>query len=135
MEQSLIHTTAASLHRLLSLYDYIAFFVTYVFTLSAMYFVYTAILAALWLILLINVHPFKKTALHYPSTDKAFIAFIVLSYVSVLGANIANIESHAYKLVCYTFVLSAPFVSLVYIFFVMFKWLASNRRCFRSSYP
>ena len=119
----------------LTLFMRLAFFVTYVFTLSAMYFVYTAILAALWLILVINVHPFKKTVLHYPSTDKAFVAFIVLFYVSILGANIANIESRAYHLVCYIFVLSAPFVSLVYIFFVMFQWLASNRRCFRSLYP
>ena len=115
----------------LTLFVRLGFFVTYMLTLSAMYFVYTAILGALWLILLINVNPFKKTAASYPSTDKAFLTFIIIFYVSILGVNIASMESHHYVPAMDIVCMSAPFVSLVYILYVVLRWIALNGRCFR----
>lgn len=54
-----------------------------------MYFVYTTLACALWLMLLINVKPFKMSVYSYQQIDSelVFIVFVSLFHVCILGIN------------------------------------------------
>ena len=107
----------------------VALFAVYAATLTSMFFVYAAIACVMWLILLTNVHPFKKDILHYPSTDSAFLTLMSIFFVSILGVNIASMEKHSYIPVMNVLVMLAPMLTVVYIFYIMINWLLSQRRC------
>ena len=108
------------------------FFITYGLTLSMMYFVYTIIILAIFLILWINIQPLKKAAARYPSTDIIFIVLLSFIYVILAGRGNANTESPVYsQFMLYVAFLSA-LVSIFYIFIVILFWFISHLKWMKS---
>jgi hypothetical protein len=63
----------------------ILFFVIYGLTLSAVFYVYAIILLVILLIAIINIDPYKKESVRYPSTDSIFFIFGSLVLTLILG--------------------------------------------------
>ena len=61
------------------------FFIIYGLTLSVIFFVYAAILLAVYLIAIINVQSFKKAAAHHLSTDTVYFILVSLCYIAAIG--------------------------------------------------
>ena len=93
----------------LGLFFRFALFVIYMLTLTSLYFTYAAIASILWLILMINVNPFKKHISFYVLIDSVFLTIISLFYILVLGENIASMEQHVYFPVLHILVTIFPF--------------------------
>ena len=76
-------------------------FICYALSPNSMYLLYAAVICTLWLILLVNVNPFKSnvSSLGYPLTDLVFLVLINLFYISLLGRDIASMEGYVY--LCY----------------------------------
>ena len=72
------------------------YFVIYGLTLSMMSFAYVLIVIATILILLINIQPYKKTAVRYPSTDTTFFVLLALLDSAILGMGLSFIKSNNY---------------------------------------
>ena len=64
-------------------------------TLSMMFFYYAAIFLVIILIAVINIQPFKKAAVHFPSTDMIFIILLDVYYTAALRRDVAeDVYSH-----------------------------------------
>ena len=109
----------------------LAFFVIYVLTQSSMFFVYAAIASTLWLILLINVNPFKKPVSSYLLTDSVFLVLISLLYISILCTVITSIKNHIYLPVINIFPVLSPFATVLYVLYIMLHWMYTWRKCGR----
>ena len=109
-----------------------AFFLVYALTLNSMFFVYALIMIMFWLILLINIHPFKKTIMvQYPSTDLAFLVLVSIFYTAILGINIGSMEARPYLSAMNILAISSPFITILYIVYIIFNWIFSQSRCRR----
>ena len=109
------------------------FFFTFGLTLSAMFFIYTTIILGLFLILLINIQPFKKIAAHYPSTDVVFFVLLSLGYVTVIERNVANTENnHVYTTVILCVAVLAVFAPIIYITALILFWIISQLKWIKS---
>ena len=64
-----------------------------------MYFVYATIVLSILLIATINLEPFKKIAVRYPSTDPIFLILLCLFYVASLVRSV--IDTRAQQSVAY----------------------------------
>ena len=104
------------------------FFIIFGFTLSVMFFVYALIVLIILLTITINVQPFKKSAVRYPSTDSTFFVLLSLSYVSVLGMDISSTESQLYNKTLILICLLSAFIPIFYIAFFILSWLISKMR-------
>ena len=113
---------------LIGLFLRLGFFVIYAETLTSIFFVYAAIACVLWGVLLTNINPFKKTVIYYPSTDLAFVMLISMFYIAILGVNIGSMESHGYLIIMNILVMSCPFITFIYILYIIFDWLFSQRK-------
>ena len=109
----------------------LALFVVYALTLNSMFFIYTAIASILWLMLLINVNPFKEHISFYLLTDSVFLVFISLFYTSVLGIDFAGMEQHVYLPAINVLATLSPFVTVLYVLYIMLHWMCAQRRCGR----
>ena len=109
----------------------LAFFVVYTLILNSMFFIYVAIASTLWLMLLINVNPFKKHISSYLLTDSVFLVFINLFYTSILGIDFAGMEQHAYLPAINILTTLSPFATLLYVLYIMLHWMCTQRRCGR----
>ena len=107
--------------------------VCYALSLNSMYLVYAAVICTLWLILLVNVNPFKSNilSLGYPLTDLVFLMLISLLYISFLGIDIASMEGHVYLPVIYVLATLSPFATILYVLYIMLHWMWIHRRCGR----
>ena len=54
-----------------------------------MFFIYVTIAVLVLSIAIINIQPFKKASVHYPSNDPIFMVLLSLVYVVLLGREIA----------------------------------------------
>ena len=99
-------------------------FTIYDLTLSMIFFVYAVITLIIVLIAMVNIEPFKKAAIHYPSTDPIFFILLSLCYIAVLGRGFARNDSYYYTMTVFTF--SAGFVPIFYITYVIGFWLISK---------
>ena len=115
----------------LGLFVRLTFFVIYALTLTTMFFIYAILTCVLWLMLLVNINPFKKSAFIYQQTDSAFIVFIILFYISILGINIGSMEQHEYLQVINVIALFSPFATMLYVLYIVLHWICSHRRCGR----
>ena len=108
------------------------FFIIFSLTLSMMYFVYTIIILVIFLILLINIQPFKKATASYPSTDIIFFILISVCYEIAIGRNIADTEEMIFKqlLLYCTFLLA--FVSIAYTIIIILFWFISRVKSIKS---
>ena len=112
----------------LGLFIRLTFFVIYVLTLTSMYFIYAILACLLWLLLLVNVNPFKKSVYTYQQIDSVFIVFFVLFYTSILGINIGSMEQHVYLPVINLIAIFSPFATMLYVLYIILHWICSRRR-------
>ena len=103
-------------------------FLSYAMTLTMMYFIYGAIVLLTFLIATINIQPFKKVVVHYPSTDSIFLIISVLFHVTILGRSIASIHQDIYYIIMTLLLLVSAFVPIVYISFLIGLWFVSRRK-------
>ena len=115
----------------LGLFIRLTLFVIYALTLTSMFFIYETLACILWLILLVNVNPFKKSVFIYQQIDSVFIVFITLFNISILGINIGSMEQHEYLLVLIVIALFFPFATMLYVLYIVLYWMCSQRRCGR----
>ena len=92
-------------------------FIIFTSTLSMMFFVYAVITLTVVLLAIINVQPFKKSAVRYPSTDPIFLILLSLIFVAVISRE--NLFFH-YSIL--TMALSVV-VPITYISFFITLWL------------
>ena len=104
------------------------YFVIYGLTLSMMSFAYVLILIATILILLINIQPYKKTAVRYPSTDTTFFFLLALLNSAILGMGLSFIKSNNYILILVIVCVISACVPLFYITIFVFSWLIKTKR-------
>ena len=86
------------------------------------------ILIATILILLINIQPYKKTAVRYPSTDTTFFFLFALLNSAILGMGLSIIESSIYTLILIIICVISACVPLFYITIFIFSWLIKTKR-------
>ena len=115
----------------LGLFIKLTLFVIYVLTLTSMFFIYAILACVLWLMLLVNVNPYKKSVSTYQQIDSVFIVFISLYYISSLGINIGSMEQHEYLPVINVIALFSPFATMLYVLYIVLHWICSQRRCGR----
>ena len=108
------------------------FFITFSLTLSSMYFIYTIIILVIFLILLINIQPFKKTAARYPSTDIIFVVLLSFCYVTLAARDITNIENPVYSQFMLYVAFLSTFVPIFYIFIIILFWFISHSKWLKS---
>ena len=72
-------------------------------------FVHAAITVVIFLILAINLEPFKKAAVHYPSTDSTFMILLSIMFIADIGRDVASREKHLY----YSTVTALAFISAI----------------------
>ena len=108
------------------------FFVIFGLTLSIMFFVYSTIILIVLSIAIVNIQPYKKVSTRYPSTDIIFFLLLSISYVTVLGRNIAQTENHLTTKIITVINYSSAFVPIVYIIFLVSFWFVSRTRLIRS---
>ena len=61
------------------------FFAIFGATKSCMFFIYATNLLVIFLIAIINLQPYKKESVRYPSTDFVFFGFLSISFILFLG--------------------------------------------------
>ena len=115
----------------LGLFMRLTFFVIYVLTPTSMFFIYAILTCVLWLMLLVNVNPFKKSVYTYQHIDLVFIVFVSLFYISILGINIGGMEQHVYLPVINVIALFSPFATMLYVLYIILHWIFSQRGCGR----
>ena len=88
-----------------------------------MFFIYALLACLLWLMLLVNVNPFKKSVYTYQHIDLVFIVFVSLFYISTLGINIGGMEQHVYLPVINVIALFSPFTTMLYVLYIILHWI------------
>jgi metal-dependent HD superfamily phosphatase/phosphodiesterase len=61
-----------------------------------MYFVYAVVAVVTFVILAINLSPFKKSAVQYPSTDSTLMILLCIFFIADIGRDIVSREMHLY---------------------------------------
>ena len=102
-------------------------FLAYAVTLSMMYFIYGSIFLLILLIATINIQPFKKVVVHYPSTDSIFLIFSVILHITLLGRTITSMHQDTYYIIM-TLLINFVIVPMIYISFLIGLWFVSRRR-------
>ena len=103
----------------------IVLFVIYGLTLSGVFFIYASILLVIFLIAIINIQPYKKLSVRYPSTDYIFFVFLSLAFILFLGRETtmtSKIEHIAMTISGFIF----AFIPLLYIFILIISWLVTS---------
>ena len=103
--------------------------ITFVLTLSAMYFVYTIITLVSLIILLLNFNPYKEAVKHYTVIDAFFLIFLSILYVSLLGVNVVDIQANGFKISFLVMSTLATIVPVIYISVIALHWIYSRRKC------
>ena len=100
-------------------------FIIFTSTLSMMFYVYAVITLTVLLLVIVNVQPFKKSAVRYPSTDPIFLILLSLIFVTNIGRDISTSRENLFFYYSTTTMLGlSVVVSIVYITFFITLWLA-----------
>ena len=102
-------------------------FLIYGSTLSMMFFVYAVILLTVYLIVMVNIQPFKMNAIRYPSTDQVFLILLAFFYSMTLARAVTKDDYYHITTSVLAFLLG--FLPLLYIAYVICIWLNSKLRC------
>ena len=103
----------------------ILFCVIYGLTLSAAFFMYTIILLVIFLIAIININPYKKESVRYPSTDSTFLIFLSLVFIPLLGRGIVIAAKLKFmEIITSGFIFA--FVPLIYTTIFIISWLVTR---------
>ena len=104
-------------------------FLIYALTLSMMFFVYAVILLTVYLIVLVNIQPYKKTAIRYPSTDQVFFILLTFFYILILARGVTS--NSYYFTVMGVLMTSVGFLQFLYIAYIVCVWSLSTLPCSR----
>jgi hypothetical protein len=100
-------------------------FVIYGLTLSVVFFAYAIILLVIFLIAIININPYKKESVRYPSTDSIFYIFLSLVYTVFLGRETAMTSKFEHiEMTISGFIFA--FVPLFYTTVLIISWLVTR---------
>ena len=93
-------------------------------TLSMMFFVYAVITLTVVLLAIINVQPFKKSAIRYPSTDPIFFILLILTFIIFIGVDVTSRENLFFYYGTLTMLIFSVIIPIIYITFLITLWLA-----------
>ena len=91
-----------------------------------MYFVYAAVAVLAFVILAINIQPFKKSTVHYPSTDSTFMILLCVCFIANIGRDIASREIHLYYSTMTALAISSVTIPALYIALLITYWLITK---------
>ncbi len=117
-----------------SLVLFIRLFINFMFAInysSDTLFLATIVLVLLYLIAIINIQPYKRRAVRYPSTDSQFLVFLRLCFIALLGRVVLPSRARGFRKDHTTMVIffaSSAFGPLLYIIFLICYWLVSKKR-------
>ena len=103
--------------------------ITFVLTLSSMYFIYALLAFILVVILLINFQPHKVPIAHNTTIDVSFLVLLSLLYISILGINIDASKGQQYLVIFFALAVISGLIPIVYITFIALHWMYSKRKC------
>ena len=98
-------------------------FIIFTSTLSMMFYVYAVITLTVLLLAIINVQPFKKSAVRYPSTDPIFLILLSLTFVTNMGRDVTSRENLFFHYSIVTMLALSVVVPTTYIVFFITLWL------------
>ena len=101
-------------------------FVIFTLTLSMIDFVYAILALVVILIAIINIQPFKKTAVRYPSNDPIFLVLLSLVFVANIGRHVARSENTFFHYSALILLALSTVVPIIYIIFFISLWLATK---------
>ena len=101
-------------------------FIIFTLTLSMMDFVYAILALVVILIAIINVQPFKKTAVRYPSNYPIFLVLLSLVFVANIGRHVARRENIFFHYSALIMLALSAVVPIIYIIFFISLWLATK---------
>ena len=106
-------------------------FVVFGLSFSIMFFVYAPVILMIFLIVIINVQPFKKVATRYPSTDIVFLTLLSLFYIVLIGRDLAYTQAHYTKFTSVV-TFSSAFVPIIYIWSLIMFWFIARMKWIRT---
>ena len=106
----------------------ILWFAIFSITLSGIAFVYIAILVVIFLIAIINIQPYKKLSVRYPSTDSIFFVFLSLLAIFFLGRELTTKSKTINHIVMTIFGFFFSFLPLFYTIILVTFWLVTSFR-------
>ena len=98
-------------------------FILFALTSSMIFFVYAVIIIVTYLIVVINIQPFKKAVVRYPSTDLTFLMLLSFSFIVNIGRDISSREGTFFHSVALAMLPLSAVVPLIYIAFFVSVWL------------
>ena len=108
------------------------FFILFGMTLSMMFFVYGLIALLVFLIVAINIQPFKNVAANYFVTDIVFYILLGFTFIAIAAQDIATTEIFLFNLITLVFLFLTAFFPIIYIAFLILVWVGSRIRWIRS---
>ena len=96
-------------------------FLIFSLTLSTMYYIYAIIVLAIFLMVIINIQPFKKgSTVYFHSTDLIFFFILSYSYITVVGILLRSIKNDSiYHAVLGCLALPISIIQIIYITFLI----------------
>jgi hypothetical protein len=91
-----------------------------------MFFVYAVIAIVAYLIVVINIQPFKKAVVRYPSTDSTFLFLLSFSFIANIGRDITSRESTIFHSIALAMLALSAVVPLIYTAFFISVWLVTR---------
>jgi hypothetical protein len=91
-----------------------------------MYFVYAAVAVVAFIILAINLSPFKKSTVQYPSTDSIFMILLCVCSIANIGRDIASREIHLYYSTMTAMAILSATIPALYIALLITYWLVTK---------
>ena len=103
----------------------VLFFVIFCLTLSAAFIMYAITLLVIFLMAIINVNPYKKKSVRYPSTDSVFFIFLSLFFILLLGRGaVTATKLNFVEMTIFTFIFA--FIPLFYTTVLIISWLVTR---------
>ena len=95
-------------------------------TLSMMYFVYAIVVVLAFVILAINLQPYKKSNVHYSSTDSTFMILLCVFFIANIGSDIASREIRLYYSTMTALAMLSAIIPALYIALLITYWLITK---------
>ena len=104
----------------------LSLFPIFTLTLSMMYFVYAVVAVLAYVIVAINLQPYKKSTVHYPSTDSTFMILLCICFIANIGRDTASREIHLYYSTITALVILSAIIPVLYIALLITYWLITK---------
>ena len=107
----------------------IVLFIIFGLAPHSMFYIYGIITVVILLMTMINIEPFKKSAVKYFSTNLIFFFLFILCYIALVGRAISGIDtdSSTHHVLAVLALLSA-FIPLLYMIYLIGSWFISKRK-------